>query len=176
MIKLINGRGQLGEELNNLLKKDSYCFEEFKDKSVLIYHTWNILDKSKEPQEKCFEDFKRFADNNFNSRIVFTSTYSQTENYYNFYKQMSEAYLLNNHPDSYVIRLPTLMGKGVFKNFRDNKVKAVGEIELMTIEDAAKKTMDLTVKGGLIRSIREKGTIIPASLVKELILFGKNGK
>jgi len=41
---LLNGRGQLGEELKT--------FNMFY--GVTIYHTWNFLDKSKAVQEECY--------------------------------------------------------------------------------------------------------------------------
>ena len=47
MIKLINGRGQLGSFLKQLENISI-------DKEIYIYHTWNIEDKSKNTQKKEF--------------------------------------------------------------------------------------------------------------------------
>jgi Fe2+ or Zn2+ uptake regulation protein len=167
MIKLINGRGQLGTALNNLIIKEK------PEVNATIYHTWNFLDKSKDVQKECYEKFKRFVDENKYLKIMFISTYSQTENYYNFYKQLSESYLINNTEKGYVIKLPTLIGKGICQDFKDNKAEAFGDMELMTIEDSAKEILDITKSDKLIRNIRINGAIIPAKIAKSLILFGK---
>ena len=48
MIHLVNGRGQLGCELQKLLL-------DAVSENIYIYHTWNIDDKSKEVQEKEYD-------------------------------------------------------------------------------------------------------------------------
>jgi len=166
MIKLINGRGQLGMALNELVE------EKKLDEDVLIYHTWNVLEKEEEPQKKEFEKFKRFVDENLDNKILFTSTYSEKENFYTFYKQLSEAYLISNHKQGYVIKLPTLIGKGICERFREDRAEPSGIMELMTIEEAAREVMRLVEYKGVVRSFRIEGHRIPATLVKELILFG----
>ena len=170
MIKLIDGKGQLGDTLDSLIRKEK------QNTNAIIYHTWNFLDKSEKTQKKCYEEFRKFVDENPNSKIVFISTYSQTENYYNFYKQFSEAYLLTNNQRGYVMKLPILIGKGICQKFRDGETEAFGEMEIMTIEDAAKNVLKFTQDNSLIKSISVKGTPIPANIVKNLILFGRDGK
>ena len=167
MIRLINGRGQLGTALEKLIKERKI------EADAVIYHTWNVFEKEKEPQEKEYEKFKRFVDDNLDEKIIFVSTYSEKENYYNYYKQLSEAYLLSNHRRGYVIRLPTLIGKGICETFREGKAQPYGEIELMTVEEAAEEVMRLVNYEGLVRSFRVKGVVVPAKLVKKLIDFGK---
>ena len=90
---------------------------------------------------------------------------------------MAEAYLLNNHRErGYIIRLPTLIGKGICNRFRNGEANAIGEIELMSIKDAIKKILEIAKSDLLIRNVRISGEKISANLVKRLILFGKNGK
>lgn len=166
MIGLINGRGQLGEALSKLVK------EKKSDEDAIIYHTWNVWEKEEEPQRKEFEKFKRFVDENLDNKVVFTSTNSKKETFYTHYKQLSEAYLISNHRRGYVIKLPNLIGKGICEMFREGKAEPSGIMELMTIEGAAREVMRLVDYEGLVRSFGIEGHKIPATLVKELILFG----
>jgi len=169
MIKLINGRGQLGQELNKIILHRSF------DENITIYHTWNVLDKSEEIQKECFKKFKEFVDNHLLEKIIFISTYSQTDNPYNYYKQLAESYLINHCEQGKIIRLPVLIGKGICDKFRNNEVEAFGEMELISLEDAVESILNLAVSSSKIKSFRVYGTIIPAKLVKNLITFGKNG-
>jgi hypothetical protein len=172
MIKLIDGKGQLGNVLQGILEKENIKTEE----DVFIYHTWNFLDKSENTQKECYDKLVDFVDKNKDIKIVFISTYSQTENFYNFYKQLSEAYLLTNHKKGYVVRLPTLIGKGICLEFRNEEKQAFGEMELMTINDAAREILKIAQTDSLVRNFRVKGTIVSAKFVKDLILFGRDGK
>lgn len=170
MIKLIDGKGQLGNALDILIRKEK------QNTTTIIYHTWNFLDKSEKTQKECYEKFKKFVDENSNSKIVFISTYLQTKDYYTFYKQLSEEYLLKNNQNGYIVKLPTLIGKGICQKFRDNETEAFGEMEIITIEDAARSVLEFSKNNSLIKSIKVEGTQIPAKIVKNLILFGKEGK
>lgn len=172
MIKLINGRGQLGSALQKIIEEKK--IEVPLD--VAIYHTWNIEDKSEETQRDCYIKFKDFVDKNQDVKIIFTSTYSEKENYYNYYKQLAEAYLLINHKQGYVVRLSTLIGRGICEKFRNNEIEAFGEIELMSVEDAAEKVLEFALSDSLVRNFRVYGAIIPARFVKRLIEFGRDGK
>lgn len=170
MIKLVNGRGQLGKALNELIEKEK------PEKDAIIYHTWNFLDKAEDVQIECYNKFKKFVDENLNSKIVFISSYSEKESFYQYYKQIAEAYLLSRVEKGYIVRLPILIGKGVFQKFRDDDtINAFGDMEVMTIKDAAKFVLDVSQNDTLVRSFRPFGTHIPAHVVKELIQFGKNG-
>jgi len=172
MIKLINGRGQLGSALQKIIEREEIEILS----NIAIYHTWNIEDKSKEVQKECFEKFVRFVDENQDTKIIFTSTYSEKENYYNYYKQLAEAYLLINHKQGYVVRLPTLIGKGVCDKFRKNEAEVFGYMEILPVEEAAREVLRIAKESSLIRSFKIDGFIIPAKIVKSLILFGKEGK
>jgi len=167
MIRLINGRGQLGSALERLAGEGSF------EGDFSIYHTWNFLDKSEAAQRRCYEEFKEFVDRNKGSKVFFISTYSQTENPYNHYKQLAEAYLINNLEGGRVIRLPTLIGKGICQKLKDDQAEPFGEMELMSIDDAAREILKFATSSPTIRSFSVPGTKVPATLVKDLILFGK---
>ena len=162
MIHLINGRGQLGREL------EKFPLAQY-PKEAYIYHTWNLDNKSKGDQVKEYEKFKIFVDNHTSKKIIFISTYSTKENWYNHYKQMSEAYLLMNCDNGIVIRLPTLIGKGILRKFKNENLEAYGEMELISISDAAIKIFEKIGYNGVVKSFRIAGEIIQAKTVKEII-------
>ena len=170
MIDLIDGLGQLGTVLKKAIEEQRIIAPE----SIAIYHTWNFLDKSEQTQRQCYDVFTRFIKANPRRKIIFTSTYSETDNPYNYYKQLSEAFLLSNHEKGYVIKLPTLIGKGIFEKFRDEKAEAFGNMEIMLLEDAAQEVLRVALANTKVRSFRAQGTIVPAKIVKGLILFGKH--
>ena len=167
MITLIDGKGQLGTLLSNLISNKEVS------EDIVIYHTWNVEDKSEETQRNCYEKFKKFTDENKNIKIIFISTYSQTDNPYNYYKQLSEAYLLSNHLTGKVIRFPALIGKGTCEKFKNNEIEAFGEMELISVRDAAEKVLEFALSKDKIRNLRIYGDKVSAKLAKELILFGK---
>ena len=171
MINLVDGRGQLGTVLKKIIQEKD--IEPLKE--GIIYHTWNVEDKSKDIQRGCYERFRYFLDQNPSTQVIFISTNSQIENYYNYYKQFAEAYLLTNHERGYVIRLPTLIGKGTCEKFRNDNAEAFGEMELITLEDAAREILKVAQSDSLVRSFRIKGAIAPAQFVKDLIQFGRFG-
>ena len=92
MIKLYNGRGQLGSKLAKLIASAPPVPGD-----VLIYHTWNVDYKSKEAQKQEYDKFCQFLhDCEDNSRIIFISTKSQSDDWYVSYKHLAEANLLYN--------------------------------------------------------------------------------
>lgn len=172
MIELIGGRGQLGSVLKEIIETEKVSFPE----KLSIYHTWNIEDKSEKTQKQCYLAFQNFVKENLESSIIFVSTYSQTDNYYNYYKQLAEAYLLSNTTHGKVIRLPTLIGKGICQKFRDEDAKAWGEMELMSVEEGAREVLKFALSYSILRNFRVYGKMVSADLAKRLILFGKEGK
>lgn len=172
MIKLVNGRGQLGGALSEIMNQEHINPQE----EISIYHTWNFLDKSEKVQKECYERFVKYMEENPLGKTVFTSTYSQTENFYNYYKQLAEAHLLSNYSGGYVIRLPIIIGKGVFDKLRNNEIKAYGDMELITLRDAAREVLGFAIEKGVIRSRTIRGNVVPAKIAKELIDFGRDGK
>ena len=156
MIKLINGRGQIG----NVLKK-KICNINIDD-DIYIYHTWNIDDKSKEAQK------------NKDKKIVFISTSSQRDNWYTYYKHLAESHLLSKNKSNVVIRLPSLIGKGVCASFRDENIQPYGIIELMSVDDATDAILQKAMVNETIKNYHINGEKISAKNVQQLILFGKN--
>ncbi len=168
MIKLVNGRGQLGSYLKQL---ESISI----DKKIYIYHTWNIEDKSKNTQKKEFDKFVNFVKKtNCDCKIIFISTCSTKDNWYNYYKHLSESYLLSNTANGIVIRLPTIIGKGIFEKFKNETAKPYGVFSIVTIEDAYEFIKSCLFKNSIIRIYTLQSEIISAKIVYELIKFGKD--
>jgi len=165
MIKLINGRGQLGQEL----KKQINLFEKEINENIFIYHTWNIDDKSQQTQKNEYEKFLFFVDQNRNSRIIFTSTYSTKENWYNHYKQLAAAYLITNCTNGLVVRIPTIIGKGAVEKLKAGKIVPYGKFELITLQRAAKEIINFLNYKGLIKIFTLEGEKISATTVKSLL-------
>ena len=107
MIHLINGRGQLGEQLKQVLINHQTSEE------VYIYHTWNVQDKAEMPQQEEYKKLQSFVDTHCNQKIIFISTKSEKETWYTHYKQLAEAYVLLHCKQSIIVRLPTIVGKGI---------------------------------------------------------------
>ena len=168
MIKLINGRGQVGrilkEKINNLNIDDK----------IYIYHTWNIENKTKEAQFKEHEKFINFVNQKLDERIVFISTSSQKDNWYTFYKHLSEAYLLSINKNSVVVRLPSLIGKGTCAKFKNNTIEPFGVMELMSVEDAVDVILEKITTPKVVNSYHIKGERVTAKMVQQLISFGKD--
>tara|TARA_R100000808_G_C2145565_1_gene153401 strand:+ start:1177 stop:1674 length:498 start_codon:yes stop_codon:yes gene_type:complete len=163
MIRLINGRGQLGSVLSE--KISTLETEE----EIYIYHTWNIDDKKREIQHNEYKKFIDFVNTYYNKKIIFISTSSQKDNWYNHYKHLSESYLLSYNPRGIVVRLPTLIGKGIFMKLKKNEVKPVGNFTLLTIESAAEIIVEKLFDTSIIRSFHIEGERISAEVVRELV-------
>ena len=174
MIKLINGRGQLGEAISS--KLDSLSISPYQNSRLfncdtLIYHTWNIQDKSEAVQSGLFEEFVDIVNNNKESQILFTSTYSQQEDWYVYYKQSAEAYLLNNCKRGLVLRFPTLIGKGVLPKLKNGKATPHGIMELMSIDTAADHVIDKINYSGKVRSFYFAGEKILAKTAQQILIL-----
>ena len=163
MIKLLNGNGQMGNALKHKLSFASVLEE------VLIYHTWNIEDKSATIQQQEYLKFTTFVKKNKNKRIIFISTSSQKENSYVKYKQLSESFLLENHNNCLVLRIPTIIGKGVFYGFKDNVLSPYGDMNIVSME----QTCDFVSKNlnykGFLKIKTLNGHKIDARIVYELV-------
>jgi len=166
MIKLVNGRGQLGSSLKKL--EDLNVDEE-----IYIYHTWNIEDKSKHAQKKEFDKFVNFVKTT-KSKIIFISTSSTKDNWYNYYKQQSESYLLANTVNGVIIRLPTLIGKGIFEKLKSGTAEPYGFFSISTIEIATDFIKSCIFKNSIVKIHTLQSEVVSAKIVNELINFGKN--
>jgi hypothetical protein len=154
-MRLINGRGQLGEALAKLdVKSDA-----------VVYHTWNHLEKDEGTQRDCYEKYIAFYKKE-QGRLIFISTSSENDNAYVDHKRMAERFANG------VVRLPTLIGRGICERFRDRpEVAAWGIMELLPVEKAAKAVAEY-VQTGRSDVLTVPGVRVPAKLVKELIQFG----
>lgn len=162
-MKLINGKGQLGEALKGM--KGDWT----------IYHTWDFINKNDaEIQRKCFMDFINYVNKHQKEKICFISTLSQADTPYTRYKMLAEKYLINVIKDYKIIRICGIIGKGVCDYFRERKIKPHGEMDVTTL-----RWVVTTIRLFLLSKSKEydiRGTKVPANIVEELILFGKNGK
>jgi len=165
MIILANGRGQLGESLKEKLKN----FRSLE--TVYIYHTWNVWEKDALSQENEYDKFCNFVDKNKKKgKIVFISTYSNSDNNYVFYKQKAEAFLILNCDSCLVLRLPHLIGnKGIFSKLKTKTAEPYGSIEIMSLEDAANKILNYSRYSGLCKSFTFKGEKINTTTLNEII-------
>ena len=170
MITLMNGRGQLGTELTKQLNAIQLIYPH----NVMIYHTWNIENKEKHLQELELEKFKSFVDAHKEEKIIFISTASEKESWYVQNKQLAESYLLQNCKHGFVLRLPTLIGKGAVLNLKNGTAKPYGEIELMSIEYAATQIIEKINYNGLVKIFTLKGEVIKANTVNHLLKIESN--
>jgi hypothetical protein len=164
-MKLINGKGQLGEALKKADIKGDWT----------IYHTWDFENKKDlEIQRDCYRKFVKYVDTHPKEKIVFISTLSQEDTFYSRFKRLAEIYLKANGTNSKIIRICSIIGKGTYQGFRENKLEASGDMEVVTLSYVIEKIMQLLESSYTEHEIH--GDRIPAKIVKELILFGKNGK
>lgn len=165
LVKLINGNGQLGEALKKANLEGDWT----------IYHTWNFEDKTNlEVQRDCYRKFVKYVDTHPKEKICFISTIPRSDTYYSRFKRLAEEYLRRMPGEYKIIRICSIIGKGTYEGFRENKIEAVESMEVITLRDAVRKIKDLLVSR--YSDFDVHGDIIPAHIVKELILFGKNGK
>jgi hypothetical protein len=168
MVHLINGRGQIGDQLKQILVNHQTSEE------IYIYHTWNVQDKSEAPQEEEYKKLQSFVDTHSNQKIIFISTKSEKETWYTHYKQLAEAYVLLHCKQSIIIRLPTIVGKGIIEQFQKDEAQPYGVIELITARIAAKKIVNLCSFAGLQKSFTINGDHMSAELAYDLSRRGTN--
>ena len=161
MVKLINGRGQLGRELSKAKKPGYDC---------IIYHTWNIDDHSEIMQAREYGKFVDFVNHNLDENIYFIST-KQGQQGYLHYKLKAELYLLEVTETGRIIRIPKLIGKGICADFRNGKIFPFDEIEeIMTPGDAAIEIMNMLSSNKRMNIVT--GTLLNKKIIYELIRFG----
>tara|TARA_Y100000296_G_scaffold86977_1_gene129039 strand:+ start:5030 stop:5539 length:510 start_codon:yes stop_codon:yes gene_type:complete len=162
MIHLINGRGQVGEQLKQILVNHQA------NEEIYIYHTWNVQDKTEGPQKEEYKKLQSFVDTCRDQKIIFISTKSDKETWYTHYKQLAEAYVLLHCKQSIIVRLPTIAGKGIIEQFQKNEARPYGMMELVTANMAAKEIINLCSFAGLQKSFTINGDIISAELAYDL--------
>jgi len=164
---LVNGRGQLGTALKNALPS----FQNEIEEKVYVYHTWNIEEKSEEKQKIEYEKFLNFISTvDKKSKIIFISTTkSETQSWYVFYKQLAEAFLLVTHPNCVILKFPTLIGKGILQKLKYNLVDPFGVMELLTIEDASNHVIEKIRYDGVVKQFFFEGEKIKAFTVQRIL-------
>ena len=141
-MNLINGRGQLGFGLSS---KNLYI------DNIDIYHTWNFLDKSYNIQRAEYEKFMFYLENiSSDTKVVFISTLSNEENWYTFYKRLCEDLLLKKTKNSLVVRLPCMIGKGVFSEFKKQTIEPYGVVNFLTIKEGCDFIVESLNKVGIV--------------------------
>jgi|10_taG_2_1085330.scaffolds.fasta_scaffold05344_3 hypothetical protein len=161
MLHLLNGKGQLGSALS--------VVSDQIDEDVYVYHTWNVANKSKAEQKEEYHKFKIYIENNRDKKIVFISTKSQKDTWYTHYKQMSEALLLTKCEKGVVIRLPTFIGKPSRVFLAQDDVKTYGNMELISLEVAANKIVEICGKKTKLKIVEVEGETVSAYLVREIV-------
>ena len=170
LIHLINGRGQLGRAMRTHLADKNFYSDLKKTliSDVYIYHTWIFEDKSEKTQKTEYKKFESYVKINNEKYIIFTSTYSEKDNWYNHYKHHAESFLLNNCKKCLIIRIPTIIGKGICQKIKDDEVQAFGKLYLTTLDNAAKKVLELSTYSGLSKYKTIKGQFVDAKIVEAL--------
>ena len=160
-MKLLNGRGQLGTTLKTL---------NIQLPNTHLYHTWNFTDKSQKTQCKEFEKLEKYLSCLDDSiKLIFISTAATQPTYYSKYKKKAERLVLDKSRDNLIIRLPCIIGKGIFTKLYKNKVTPCGKINFTTLEDAIHfVTKNLNASG----TLECPHWSLPATIVLKLIRFG----
>jgi hypothetical protein len=167
MVKLINGRGQLGDQLSLIEWPD--------DVEGFIYHTWNIDNSSEEIQSEEYKKFVRFVDAHKDDKIYFISTKQGKQKNYLHYKLKSELYLIENCRSGHIIRIPKIIGKGICASFREGLlIPFLEEEEIITARDAAAAILDKMRDDSVINIV--KGSILDKWMIYNLIQYGVNGE
>jgi len=169
MVKLINGRGQLGDKLQSLVQ-----FETIED--VTIYHTWKVphlydLKPGEEESIQKNEYLKlvEFSKNNPNTKIIFISTNSNRPTIYTYYKELAEAYLLLNHKSCVVLKFPVFIGKGVLSKLKSGELKPYGVTEVITLDKVIDSIKEYISYNGLKRVFTIEGEKIEAKTIVEIL-------
>ena len=139
-MKLLNGRGQLGKSLTPFLDKHP---------DVEIYHTWNFLDKSALVQAEEVKKFKKYLSKS-DKKVIFISTTTQEDTSYLRCKRAAEELVLTHSEDNLVIRLPSIIGKGVFEGLRENNLQPYGIVRFVSLPEATVFILNSIGMSGII--------------------------
>jgi hypothetical protein len=170
MIKLINGRGQLGEKLKEKIEQYQT------DNDVTIYHTWKVPhlydpkpDEEEDIQKQEYLKLVEYSKNNPNTKIIFISTNSNRSTIYTYYKELSEAYLLLNHNNCLILKFPVFIGNGVIKKLKTGELKPYGITEVITLEKATDIIFSFINHNSLKRVFIIDGEKIEAKTITEML-------
>lgn len=161
-MNLINGRGQIGEYLSKCNKNLN---------NIDIYHTWNFLDKSKHAQEQEIEKLNVYLNKveEF-KKIIFISTSIENPSYYLSSKRIAETLILNKSPNNLIIRIPCIIGKGIFENLAKNIVTPYGVIKYTSLKEASKFIIESLNCSGIITCPHWEA---PAEIIFEIMNIAK---
>jgi len=170
MIKLSNGKGQLGDKLK----------EKFKDYNVetdvTIYHTWKVphLYEPKPGEEESIQKNEylklvEFSKNNPDTKIIFISTNSNRPTIYTYYKELAEAYLLLNHKSCVILKFPVFIGKGILPKLKSGELKPYGVTEIITLDKVVNAIEEFISYDGLKRVFTIEGEKIEAKTIVEIL-------
>lgn len=172
MVKLMNGRGQLGEKLKSLKQLKT-------SEKVFIYHTWKVpylhdpKGKEEEIQYIEYKKFIEFVDNSKtthpDSKIIFVSTNSQRSSFYTYYKELAESYLLLNHSNSYILKFPLFVGKGVLEMIKSGKLNPYGVMEIITLDKVVEEIKNCISRTGMKRVFIIEGEKVKAETIAEVL-------
>ena len=168
MVKLVNGRGQLGERLQHLTNIKTIH-------DVAIYHTWQVTysgDSNTSNEMTQLNEYNRlveFSNKNPNTKILFISTNSQRNSWYTHYKEQAEAYLLANHDSCIILKFPAFIGKGILPKLKAGEIKPYGTMELITLDKVAETVEEFIYYDGLKRVFTIEGEKIEAKTVLEIL-------
>jgi len=169
MVKLINGRGQLGDKLQSLIQ-----FEIMED--VTIYHTWKVphlydfkLGEEELIQKNEYLKLVEFSKNNPDTKIIFISTNSNRPTIYTYYKELAEAYLLLNHKSCVILKFPVFIGKGILPKLKSGELKPYGVTEVITLDKVIDSIKEYILYNGLKRVFTIEGEKIEAKTIVEIL-------
>ena len=168
MVRIINGRGQLGEKLQRYVRIKGIL-------DVAIYHTWQVTysgDSNMSEEMVQLNEYNKlveFSKQNPNTKIIFISTNSQRNSWYTHYKEQAEAYLLANHDSCIILKFPAFIGKGILPKLKSGEIKPYGTMELITLDRAAEVVEEYIYYNGLKRVFTIEGEKIEAKTVLEIL-------
>jgi len=168
MVRIINGRGQLGEKLQRYARVKGVL-------DIAIYHTWQVTysgDSNMSEEMVQLNEYNKlveFSKQNPNTKIIFISTNSQRNSWYTHYKEQAEAYLLVNHGSCIILKFPAFIGKGILPKLKSGEIKPYGTMELITLDRAAEVVEEYIYYSGLKRVFTIEGEKIEAKTVLEIL-------
>lgn len=172
MVKLLNGRGQLGDALKIELARRNVVAD------ADIYHTWIHSNKGADVQLAQIHAFMRYvgasgstSERKTDRRIYFISAIHERFNAYLKEKMWAEIYLWQNTVDGVVIRLPYMLGSGIAERMLAGQSISAGKIEVSTFETMAGRILDIIEAGGDERMHVLHGEMVDAQLLQAAMRF-----
>jgi len=170
MIKLSNGRGQLGTKLTEKFQNHPTTSD------ITIYHTWKVpylynpqSGEEENIQKNEYQKLVDYSKNNPNTKIIFISTNSNRSTLYTYYKELAEAYLLLNHKKCIILKFPVFIGEGVIKKLKIGEIQPYGITEVITLNKAVDVIEEYLEYNDLKRVFIIHGEKIEAKTILEIL-------